>query len=79
MEDDDEDDMEDEDEDDLKANDKASNPLLVNGGFGSLHPGGANFCLASGAVTFISESVDVELFENLGNRADLEMMGDFGY
>jgi prepilin-type N-terminal cleavage/methylation domain-containing protein len=47
------------------------------GGFGSHHPGGANFCLASGTVLFLSNSIDPKVFENLGNRADLEMMGEF--
>ncbi len=47
------------------------------GGFGSSHPGGAQFCLASGAVRLLEFSIDPTLFENLGNRADGAMMGDF--
>ena len=52
-------------------------PLLVAGGFGSQHTGGANFCFASGSVRFLSTSIDQKLFRNLGNKADLEMMGEF--
>lgn len=47
------------------------------GGFGSSHPGVANFCLASGAVTSVIHDIDPQVFQNLGNRADLEMMGDW--
>ena len=46
------------------------------GGFGSLHNGGAQFCMADGAVIFIAESVDPQFFENLGDRADGAMMGE---
>lgn len=45
------------------------------GGFGSLHHGGAMFCLADGAIRFLSTQIDPELFQNLGNRADGAMMG----
>ena len=51
-------------------------PLLIMGGFGSQHTGGANFCFASGTVTFLSNSIDPKILKNLGDRADLEMMGD---
>jgi prepilin-type N-terminal cleavage/methylation domain-containing protein len=47
------------------------------GGFGSMHPGVTNFCLASGAVTSLIHDIDAKVFQNLGNRADLEMMGEF--
>ena len=52
-------------------------PLLFAGGFGSHHTGGANFCLASGAVQFFSSSMSPQVFKNLGDKADLQMMGDF--
>jgi len=55
------------------------NPLLVVGGFGSSHTGGANFCFADGSVHFLSQSIAQKIFENLGNRADLEMMGGCDY
>ena len=53
-----------------------TDPLLVQGGFGSQHTGGANFCFASGSVSFLSGSIDPNVLENLGDRADLEMMGE---
>lgn len=46
---------------------------LTVGGFGSLHAGGANFVIADGSVRFFSESVDPELFRQLGHRADGEL------
>ena len=51
-----------------------ADPLWV-GGFGSHHPGGAQFCFADGSVRFLSESIDPEVFQNLGHRADGAMMG----
>lgn len=49
-------------------------PLWV-GGFGSHHPGGAQFCFADGSVRFLSESIAPEVYQNLGHRADGAMMG----
>jgi len=40
------------------------------GGFESAHAGGANFGLGDGSVRFVSEHVNTELFEQLGNRSD---------
>ena len=42
-----------------------------------LHPGGAQFCFAGGAVQFLNQSTDPVLLENLGNRSDGAMMGEF--
>ena len=47
------------------------------GGFGSHHSGGANIALADGSARFISESIDANVLSWVGNRADLEMMGDW--
>lgn len=68
---------EDVDEEKKEKDKKKQNPLLVGGGFGSQHTGGANFCMASGSVTFLNESIDPQVFEYLADRADLEMMGDY--
>lgn len=54
-----------------KAEDtKPVDPLLTVGGFGSYHIGGAQFGFGDGRVKFISENIDLSLFEQLGNRAD---------
>ncbi len=45
------------------------------GGFGSLHQGGGNFLMASGAVVFLTETIDPIYYANLANRADGAMMG----
>ncbi len=44
------------------------------GSFGSSHTGGANFVYADGAVNFLSQNMDPKTFEQLGNRADGEMV-----
>jgi prepilin-type N-terminal cleavage/methylation domain-containing protein/prepilin-type processing-associated H-X9-DG protein len=38
--------------------------------FGSRHPGGANFAMVDGSVTFISDNVNAVTYSNLGNRMD---------
>jgi prepilin-type processing-associated H-X9-DG protein len=37
--------------------------------FRSRHPSGANFCMADGSVTFISESIDLQLYHDLATKA----------
>ncbi len=51
-------------------NQKAIDPLLKVGGFGSYHVGGAQFGLGDGSVRFLSENMDQGLFQRLGDRAD---------
>lgn len=55
------------------------NPLVEEqpGGFSSPHRGGAQFLTADGAVRFITENVDQQLFINLGNREDGQITVDF--
>lgn len=50
-----------------------SDPLAV-GGFGSSHPGGANFAFGDGHVGFLSETVDLPSYRQLGHRADGELL-----
>ena len=44
-------------------------PLAV-GGFGSFHPGGANFGMADGSVRYLSDSISKGPYQALGNRKD---------
>lgn len=41
-------------------------------GFKSRHPGGASFAQGDGSVTFLSETIDFELFNAVGTRAGAE-------
>jgi prepilin-type N-terminal cleavage/methylation domain-containing protein/prepilin-type processing-associated H-X9-DG protein len=45
------------------------NPFYERLGFGSLHPGGANFLMGDGSVTFFSDQINYLLFNALGTRA----------
>jgi len=45
----------------------------IRGGFKSRHPGGASFCLGDGSVRFLADSIDFELYNNLGTRAGREV------
>ncbi len=55
--------------------DAETDPDVV-GGFGSHHQGGAQFCFADGSIRFLVQSIDPQLYQNLGNRADGAMMGE---
>jgi prepilin-type N-terminal cleavage/methylation domain-containing protein/prepilin-type processing-associated H-X9-DG protein len=43
-----------------------------NGAFGSYHSGGANFCLADGHVTFITDDIDADSYQALATYAGNE-------
>lgn len=45
------------------------------GGFKSVHPGGANFCMGDASVQFVQESVDERVYVALGTRAGGEAEG----
>lgn len=47
---------------------------LFVGGFGSFHTGGANMVFADGSVNFISQSIDPQVLQYMGNRADGELI-----
>lgn len=49
---------------------------LQVGGFGSYHTGGAMFVFADGSTRFLSLTIDKQLFQNLGNRADGALISD---
>ena len=44
----------------------------ITSGFKSRHPGGANFVLGDGSVTFVSETIDYRAYNELGTRAEGE-------
>ena len=62
-----------------------STPIPINStvgshgywGFSSDHEGGAQFCLADGAVRFLSENIDQTLYENLSTMQDGNVVGEF--
>lgn len=45
-------------------------------GFGSAHPGGANFVMADGSTRFIARNVDIGQFNRLGTKADGEVTSE---
>ena len=45
--------------------------------FRSFHTGGAQFLLGDGSGRFISENIDATLYNNLGGRADGQVVGDY--
>lgn len=53
----------------------SENPVIV-GGFSSNHPGGAEFLFGDGRVQFISETIDSKTYQQLGHRADGQLMTD---
>ncbi|MDA1051496.1 MAG: DUF1559 domain-containing protein [Planctomycetota bacterium] len=48
-------------------------PLAV-GGFGSHHPGGGEFAYGDGHVSFLSETIDLLTYQQLGHRADGKLL-----
>ncbi len=50
---------------------------LETGGFESEHKGGAQFVLCDSSVRFLSENIDTEVYRNLGNREDGELLEEF--
>jgi prepilin-type N-terminal cleavage/methylation domain-containing protein/prepilin-type processing-associated H-X9-DG protein len=56
---------------------KLENSGTFVGGFSSYHPGGAQFAFGDGSVRLLSESIDRETFQQLGNRADGKLIPKF--
>ena len=50
---------------------------LETGGFESEHAGGSQFVLCDSSVRFLSENIDIEVYRNLGNREDGELLREF--
>ncbi|APW63162.1 DUF1559 domain-containing protein [Paludisphaera borealis] len=53
--------------------------LRYVGGFGSRHPGGANFLFGDGSVRFIKSTIGANVFQLLANRADGEAIDSDQY
>lgn len=47
------------------------------GGFMSFHTDGAHFCFADGAVRFLSQRINQDVFHNLANRHDGNLLEEF--
>ena len=45
----------------------------ISSGFKSTHPGGANVALGDGSVTFLNETINFQVYNNLGTRAGGEV------
>ncbi|TWT49950.1 putative major pilin subunit [Thalassoglobus neptunius] len=56
---------------------EAVDPDLIVGGFLSSHTDGAHFCFADGAVKFLTGRIDQQVFQNLGNRNDGNLVEGF--
>ncbi len=48
-------------------------PLAV-GGFASDHPAGANFAFGDGSVRYLSETISMRVYQQLGNRHDGQLL-----
>jgi prepilin-type processing-associated H-X9-DG protein len=51
--------------------------LYYVGGFGSEHPGGANFAFGDGRVEFISAGINNTVYLQLGNRKDGKLLPNY--
>jgi len=45
--------------------------------FGSFHPGGAQFCFADASTHFLSETIAINTFHDLGQRNDGDVLGEY--
>lgn len=52
-------------------------PVLPVGDFGSMHPGGSQFALGDGRVNFLSEDMSLQVYQQLGHRADGKLLDTF--
>jgi prepilin-type processing-associated H-X9-DG protein len=46
------------------------------GGFASPHHGGANFAFADGSIRFLSAGIDMNVYQQLGHRADGKLLSE---
>lgn len=55
----------------------AMHGVLMEMSFGSYHVGGAHFAMGDGSARFISENVDLGMYQALATRAGGEVVGEF--
>jgi prepilin-type N-terminal cleavage/methylation domain-containing protein/prepilin-type processing-associated H-X9-DG protein len=55
-----------------------SGPLAV-GGFGSFHPGGANFAMGDGSIRYLPVTINLQVYQQLGHRADGKLLSANAY
>ena len=53
------------------------NVAIGNSGFRSRHPGGAQFVMCDGHARFISEDIDYDVYQRLGDRRDNLVVPEF--
>jgi len=46
------------------------------GGFSSDHPGGGNFAFGDGSIRYITETINMQVFQQLGHRADGQLLDE---
>ena len=51
-------------------------PVDYVGGYASRHSNGANFLFCNGSVRFLKKTIDMRVYQLLGNRADGELISD---
>jgi prepilin-type N-terminal cleavage/methylation domain-containing protein/prepilin-type processing-associated H-X9-DG protein len=63
----------------------SENPVIVDGrptvptavgGFSSDHPGGANFAFGDGTIRYITDTINIQVFQQLGHRADGQLLDE---
>jgi prepilin-type N-terminal cleavage/methylation domain-containing protein len=54
----------------MNVNDASNSQYKNNMGASSHHSGGAHFCMADGAVVFLADLIDFQLYNALGGRSD---------
>lgn len=56
-------------------NGRPTNPTAV-GGFSSDHPGGGNFAFGDGSIRYITATINMQVFQQLGHRADGQLLDE---